>query len=274
MAFRFRLCQNDTTAVLRDLFNATPVRTPEASVQPLLVIAEKAGKTDKRGMLQHLLIGDGNFSIQANDDPVSNVNLDKTRSMDWDFGLKLLDGIFQGFKLPSASIGAQLNGAKEISLSFNNVRRRWIDKNLLGSALKGLRVDLQHPSVGIFKGDDPWQMLLVTDVIASNGFAINVEKTRDDGFNVEAPAIQQILNEAKVDVKAKSNSKNSIAFEGNDYLTFAFTCVKLEVDPQTGALGVGATVVTKEGKTVKKSETPEPVELDDDLFEPGMLEWD
>jgi hypothetical protein len=123
-------------------------------------------------------------------------------------------------------------------------------------------------------------MLLVTDIIVSNGFSINVEKSSDQNFNVEVPAIQQIVKEAKASVQAKSNSKNSITFEGDDFLTFAFTCVKLELDPLTGTLGVGSTIVTREvakpggGTTTLKVEEPVPVELDDDLYEPGLLEWD
>ncbi len=274
MAFKFRICQNDTTDVLRDLFNATPLRTPEAAVQPLLVIAEKGGKTERRGDLRHLLSGDNSLTYSQKDDLVTNVNLQKTRSVDWEFGAKLLDGFFQGFNMPSASLGAKLSGAKEVSLSFNNVRRRWIDKNELGSALRGKIFDLQHPSVGIFLGEDPWNLLLVTDVIASNGFAINIERSGGVDFNVDVPAIQGILTDTNAKVSAKKTGNNSIAFEGADFLTFAFSCVKLELNPRTGALGVGVTVATRNAKTGKMEEVPAPVELDDDYFEPGLLEWD
>lgn len=277
MAFRFRICQNDTTSALRDLFNATPLRVPEASVQPLLVVAEKNGKTDKRGELRHLLSNDAPLSLQIKEAIVSDVSLNKTRSMDWDFGFKILDGFFQGFNLPSAAIGTQLSNAKEISLSFKNVKRRYIDKNELGTALIGRSLNLSHPAAQIFQGEDAHSMLLVTDVIISNGFAINLVKTRDNQGKIEVPAIEEIINEAKLDVKVKGNSNNSIVFEGADFLTFAFTCVKLDIQPSTGALAVGMTVVTRESKSGKGTEqvkVPQPVELDDDFFEPGMLEWD
>ena len=252
------------------------MRVPEASVQPLLVIAEKAGKTDKRGELRHLLSDTSALSLELIEEPVADVSLDNTRSMDWDFGFKLLDGFFQGFNLPSAAIGAKLSNAKEISLSFKNVKRRRVDKNELGSALAGRTLNLTHPSAQIFLGEDAHNLLMVTDIIISNGFAINVLKSKDNGGNIEVPAIQEIVNEAKLDVKVKSDSKNSITFEGDHFLTFAFTCVKLELNPTTGALAVGTTVITRESKKggVEKVEVPQPVELDDDFFEPGMLEWD
>jgi hypothetical protein len=276
MAFRFRLCQNDTTSALRDLFNATPMRVPEASIQPMLVVAEQGGKTDKRGELRHLLSLDAPLPIEIKESPVSDVSLERTRSMDWDFGFKLLDGFFQGFNLPSAAIGAKLNNAKEVSLSFKNVKRRNIDKNQLGSALIGKTLNLAHPAAQIFLGENAHNMLLVTDVIISNGFAINVVKSHDENANIEVPAIQQIVNEARMNVQVKGGTNNSISFEGADFLTFAFTCVKLDINPNTGALAVGMTVVTRESKSGKKVKTkvPAPVELDDDFFEPGMLEWD
>lgn len=241
------------------------------------MIAEKNGKTDKRGDLRHLLSDDSVLSIELKEDIVSNVNLEKTRSMDWDFGVDLLSGIFQGFNLPSAAISSKMNNAREISLSFRNVRRRRIDKNELGSALLNRKLNLTHPSAKIFLGDSAQNMLLVTDVIISNGFAINVLKTKDNGGNIEIPAIQEIISEAKLGVKIKADSKDTIEFEGPEFLTFAFTCVKLEVDPATGELGVGTTVITRQsasGKGVEKVEVPETIELDDDEFEPGLLEWD
>ena len=276
MAFKFRICQNDTTAALRKLFDATPMRVPEASVQPMLVIAEKGGKTDKRGDLRHLLSDKSALQIELKEDVVSDVNLERTRSMDWDFGLSLLNGFFQGFNLPSAAISAELSNAREISLSFKNVRRRRIDKNELGSALQNRKLDLTHPAAKIFLGNDAQNMLLVSDVIISNGFAINVVKTRDNGGKIEIPAIQEIIDEAKLGVKVKANSKDTIEFEGPDFLTFAFTCVKLEVDQNTGDIAVGTTVITRQtatGKGVEKVKVPKTVELDDDEFEPGLLEW-
>lgn len=276
MAFRFRICQNDTTAALRDLFNATPMKVPDASVQPFMVIAEKRGKTERRGELRHLLTNNLEIPIRLKEADVSNVNLEKTRSMDWDFGIKILDGIFQGFKLPSGEISSQLDNAKEISLSFNNVKRKFIDKNELGTSLIGRLLDLSHPSARIFLKDG-YNLLLVTDVIVSKSFGINFTKTINNQEKIEAPTIQQIIDKANLEIKVKAESNNSISFEGSEYLTFAFSCVKLNIDPDTGALYVGSAVTTKEstrGESAGADQSPQPVELDDDVFEPGMLEWD
>lgn len=278
MSFKVRICKNDTTTLLRKHFNATPMRVPDSSVKPLLIIAEKAGKTDKRGHLKHLLSGNPDLQTTIYNDAVANVNIQNTRSMDWEIGAKLLDGFLQGFNLPGASVIAALSDASTISLSFQNVRRLWIDKNELGTLLKGKTVDLSHPSVGIFLGEDAQNMLLVTDVIVSNGIALNVEKSTSGNIEAKVPVLQQIASDASAKVNIKKGSDNSIVFEGEDFLTFAFSCVKLNLDSATGALSVGLTMITRESKipnaAPEKLEVPQPVELDDDLYEPGLLDWD
>ncbi|MEY3052948.1 MAG: hypothetical protein RLY31_2733 [Bacteroidota bacterium] len=280
MTFNFRICKNDTTSALREMFGATPVRVPESSIQPMLVIAERHGKTDRRGELHHLLSQPSALRVDIHEDTVADVNLQRTRSMDWRVGLKLLDGFFQGLRLPSAALGARMNNGKEMSLSFRHVRRRWIDKNELGTALRDRKLDLSHPAARIFSGENAHRLLLVTDVILSNGFSIDLSGSGSGERSISLPEIQQIVTDANSAVSVSGNSNNSIAFEGPEFLTFAFSCVLLQVDPDSGLLTVGTAVSvdTKPIGTTPGYESaavpPEPVDLDDDLFEPGLLDWD
>ncbi len=276
MSIRFRLCRNEVTDMLRKTFKATPLRVPESRVQPLIVLAERQGKTDFRGALRHLLLEGEDFQVAIEESTLNDVALKKTRSVDFDFGLNILEGFFQGFGIPGGALATQLSGAREIALSFSNVRRRYVDRNLLGTTLRNRRIDLEHPSMSPFLGDDPFNMLLITDAIVSNSFSIVVEKSNEREFSLELPQIEKVLEEANAGVKAKVQNGRSLTFEGEEFLTFAFSCIRLELDSRTGKLGVGTTVVTREsaGGKIEKVEEPEPVELDDDLFEPGMLEWD
>lgn len=276
MSFPFRICRNDTTSMLRDLFNATPLKVPESRVRPLIVIAEKNGKTDFRGELKHLMEEGVTFELNPKESAVTDVSLEKTKSINFDIGFDILKGFFQGFGIPSGSIATQLNGAKSISLSFNNVKRIWIDKNELGSSLRGKKIDKGHPSMTPFVSDDPYQMLLISDAIVSNSFSINVDKTNDANFELDLPEIESILENAKAKVNVKKSSKNSITFEGEDYLTFAFSCIQLQV-MDSGTLGVGMSFLTRDAdgnETEVYEDEPSHVELDENLFEPGMLVFD
>lgn len=277
MAFKIRICKNDTTTWLRETFQATPLRVPEARVQPLIVVAHQDRDTQFRGELNFLLKNPDAFAMDYNIDAVANVALQRTKKVDIEVGLSILDGFLQGLKMSPAAVGVALKGVKEISFSFNNVQRRWLDLGKLGLQLRNNELDLQHPAVKIFTGDDPPTMLLVSDALVSNSFGINLESGRDDAFEAGIPAIQQYIADAKLNVKVQSTLKKSITFEGENPLTFAFSCVRLEFDPATGDISLMEAVNPKsKGLESNKELRAEPVAvaLDEDEYEPGLLSWD
>jgi hypothetical protein len=271
MAF-FRICKNDITDVLRETFNASPLRVPEARVQPLIVIGKKGEKVNFRGQLRFLLENEPELDVPFESSKMANAAFGRSRTISLDFGIKILEGFLQGLGISAAPIGAKLKGVKEISFSFTNARRLYIDPGQLGNAIKGKMVDLQHPSVGIFtKQEDPFEMLLISDAIVSRSFTINIEKANEHELEGSLPALQQQIADMDAKVKVDIKSNRSITFEGDEDLTFAFACVKLELDKQSGALQIGETVLTKGGGKVEKSPyTP----IDEDEFEPGMIEWE
>ena len=277
MAFRIRICKNDTTTWLRETFQATPLRVPEAKVQPLIVVAQQDKNVQFRGELGFLLKNPDAFAVAFNTDAVANVALNRTKKVDIEVGVSILDGLLQGFNMSPAAVGLALKGVKEISFSFNHVQRRWLDLGKLGLQLRNNALDLAHPAVKIFTGDQPPTMLLVSDAIVSNSFGINLESGRDDAFEAGIPAIQQYVADAKLNVKVQSTLKKSITFEGENPLTFAFSCVRLEFDPATGDISLMEAVNPKNKGLDSNEELPtEPVlvALDEDKFEPGLLSWD
>ncbi len=271
MAFSFRICKNDITDLLRDTFNATPLRVPESRVKPLIVIGRKGAKVDFRGELKYLLADEQVLPVEPQESILADSSLQRSRSVSLNLGLKILDGFLSGFNMSPSPVGASLKGVKEISFSFTNTRRLYVDPGMLGLQLKGKVIDLKHPSLGIFTREDPYEMLLISDVIASNSFTINIENARENEFDASMPALQSYVADVDAKVKVDIKQGKSVTFQGADYLAFAFTCVKLELDKQSGSLGVGETVITKGGGETEK--TPY-AELDDDAYEPGMLEWD
>lgn len=268
----FRICKNDITDLLRATFNAFPLRVPETRMQPLVVMGQKGAKMDYRGELQYFLADGQPVDIEIRESAMANAALDRSKSISLNFGLKILEGFLSGFGMSPAPIGASLKGVKEISFSFTNCKRRFIDPAQLGGLLRGRNIDLSHGSLGVFKGEDPYRMLLISDAIVSNSFTINIEKTNDNEFDASLPELQPYL--ADVDAKVKVNSKagKSITFEGEELLTFAFSCLLLEMDKQSGALAIGETVKSR-GANGETTSSPYAV-IDEDEFEPGMVELD
>jgi hypothetical protein len=274
MSLKFRLCKNDTTTWLRETFSATPLKVPEARVQPLTILAYKNEETNFRGHLRYLLQNTDVFNPAIESAPVANVSLQRTKKVNIDLGLSILDGFFKALKMDNVALGAALKGVKEMSLSFANVQRRFVDLGALGQAVKNNRLDLTNPSIGVFTGDKPSDMLVISDAIVSTGFTINNESGREDAFDVNVPLVEKYITDAKLNVKVEKNSKNSISFEGQEPLTFAFSCVRVLFDPGTGALSLMETVNPKRDTDPNAPPVVQKMVLDDDLYEPAMLSLD
>jgi hypothetical protein len=266
------LCDNATTRYLRETFSAIPLRVPEARVKPLLVIARHGDKTDVRGELQYLFKGNQALDIQPREDTVASVSLEHTATVNLDLGLKILGGFLQGLKLPQAPVGGSFQNVSKISFSFTNVMRRWLDINHLGSVLMDKELNLDHPALVIFKGEDAADMLLISDAIVSKSFTINSEESSGGNLSAGIPAIQQYIADLDVKVKLSSATASAITFTGDEYLTFAFSCVRLDFDPETGKLSL-LEAVNKAYKGEASGVAGHEL-LDDNAFRPGMLSWD
>lgn len=271
MSLKFRLCKNDTTTWLRETFSATPLKVPEARIQPLTILAYKNEETNFRGHLRYLLQNTDLFNPAIEAAPVANVSLQRTKKVNIDLGLSILDGFFKALKLDNVALGTTLKGVKEMSLSFSNVQRRFVDLGALGQSVKNNRLDLTNPSIGVFTGDQPSDMLVISDAIVSTGFTINNESGREDAFDVNVPLVEKYITDAKLNVKVEKNSKSSISFEGEEALTFAFSCVRVLFDPATGALSLMETVNPKRDTDPDAPPVVQKMVLDDDLYEPAML---
>lgn len=278
MAFRFRICKNDTIDWLRDTFQATPLRVPEARVQPLMVVAYQEDKVQFRGELQFLLQYPEHFNLSLQTGKVANVALQRTKKMDISVGMSVLEGFLQGFQMSPASVGLALKGAKEVSFSFSNVERRWVDLGQLGGQLKTNQLDLENPASKIFVSEEPPLLLIVSDVIVCRSFELNIESGNDTSLEASIPAIQKAVADAKLKVKVESKSAQSIAFEGEEFLTFAFSCVRAQLDTTTGAVALMEQINPKSRGTEKSEEDPvatiEKHLLDEVTVKPGFLNWD
>lgn len=224
------LCKSDPLVdTLKDVFGANIVRVPEERIRPLTVLASDGSRTSFRGALAPALVGAEALDVPVDDSTMANVSGKRSSSVKLDLGLKILGGFLAALHIPSAGIEAQLEGAKQVSFSFQDVKRLYVDPTALGHQLSGRVVDRQNPAVSIFFGDD-WTFLVVDSAITSRDFSINVEKAATQGFRVDVPTIQQIVSEANAGVQVQSTSGTDLVFKGDAYLTFAFTCVRLFLD--------------------------------------------
>ncbi len=282
MGFQLRICRNNTTDLLRQTFHATPVTPPESTIRPLFVLSRLDGKVSRRGDLKFLFPKKHHKSLNLDftHDRVADTALQRTQKVDMSLGVQIMGALLQGFKIDTAPVTAALSGAREISFSFTNIERVSVDVNELGAVLSGKHLDLQNASAKIFLDEEgASEMLLVTDVLSSNMMAVNTESTSGHDFKINLEALQASIASANLDVKVQKHQENSIVFKGETPLTFAFSCIRVYVDPQTGQLTLGESVEVRRAREAVSGveSTPPPpefVQLDDDPLTPGFLSLD
>lgn len=280
MGFKLRICKNKTTDLLRKTFHATPLTPPESTIQPLFVLSLHDGKIGRLGYLKELFNKEDQKGLSPKPKPttVADTALERTQKVDFDLGVNIMGALLSGFQLDASPVKAALNGAREISFSFTNIHRYSIDLLSLGNALADKSANLKNRALQVFLDKNhSAKMLLVTDVLASNALAVNVESTHSQDFKIQLSPVENFIANAKLGVKAQQHQEKTIEFEGPENLTFAFTCVELHIDPTTGILTPGLVASGFESvKSAGVSEDARPpyVELDDDPAMPGFLEFD
>ncbi len=241
-----RVCPDDPVMkLLRQNFNATPLKTPDNSVQPLSVIGWTKKKADRKGALQELLLGDEKINVNIFSSDMQQFSSSKTKKLNLNIGIKLVSSFLEGFGIQTAPLTAAFEGARQVSISFESVKRYYIDKNELGKVLSQHQLDLNNLNLYSFKNEDATKFMLVNSVITSPKFTVNVEKSNDTNFEIDLKMIDGILDAGEGKVKINSEQKNKVSFAGDSPLTFAFTSCELVIDWHTGKF-IGIKDTTKD----------------------------
>jgi hypothetical protein len=229
MAVHLPCKKNDLDPVvntLRGVFGANIVRVPESRIQPLVVIARRGDRQSYRGKLAELFSGDFP-ALRTETSAMAELSGKRTRQVDAQLGLQILSGFLSGLGIPGGSIDSQFSKAQEVSFTFGNVERHYVDPTRIGNSLDGKLLDKQKPAVAMFFGDNPWDLLVVDSIIVSNSFTISVDRTTDASATLDIPAIQKAVGDVKADVKVSSATNLDVSFSGVQQLTFAFTCQRV-----------------------------------------------
>jgi hypothetical protein len=228
-----RLCSGDPIVdVLMDTFKANVIRVPEQRLKPLWIVGRRKGEQAARGALPALL--DAPITVPAiADGAMAAVSGHKTKSVNAEVGLKIMEGFLAGFGLGGASpaLKAKFEGAMEVSFVFDGVERHYVDTGELGRSLAGRRFDLANPAGAIFSGEDRWDCFLIDSTITSTNFTIQVEKSSSQSFDLKLPEIQGLLG-ASTGVTASQKSSLGVSFAGPQKLAFAFTAVRVKLGPE------------------------------------------
>lgn len=230
---RIPLCSDDpVVSVLSKTLKANVVRIPEERLAPLWVLARRdEAQASARGHINGLLDVPVQFAAPETK-AMAAITGTRTKSVDVDLGLQILQGFLAGIGLggASAAISAKFSGAQTVSFSFAGVERSYVEANEIGKALSGRRMPVTQPAAAIFFGPGAYQGFIIDSTITSSEFNIRVERSSSSDFALKLPEIQGLLA-AETGVKVAQSSKLDISFQGRARLAFAFTALTLELAP-------------------------------------------
>ncbi|WP_025740482.1 gasdermin [Aquimarina pacifica] len=236
-----RICKNDITDQIRDLFDANPLRVPEARIQPLCMLEIHNKKPKYLGDFKFLVKDGLKHSITINTSPVSQISNTKTKKIDFKIGFDILGNFIKALGLDPAVIGASVKGTKKMSFSFGNVIRKYIDPLELGQIL--LSDDIVGDPDNIFIqeiiSNKEVKLALITDVLTSTDFSLSTYNENNGNAEINVPLIEKYLANIETHLSIERISENEVKFKGSTPLTYAFTCVEINIDPETGKFSRG-----------------------------------
>ena len=236
-----RICKNEITDHIRDHFRANPLKAPEARIQPMCVLEVNKNKQQYLGEFRFLVKGGFDHDVPSKEDPVAGVSDKRSKSTSFSLGFDILSGFLKSMSVDPASVSASFSRAKKMAFSFSNVRRRYIDVLQLGNVMSHNEIFgdkdnfMLHPAIN----DKHVRLGLITDVILSNNFSVSAFSDTDAAVKVEIPMIQDAIGNINADLKVEQTAENEVKFEGPNDLTFAFTCLEIKIDPNSGRFSRG-----------------------------------
>lgn len=226
----FKLCKNDPLlSVLRDTFQANPIMIPEERIQPLIILSAKGKNLQFIGQIERLLIDGPSLLIDYKKSQMASVSTTKSKNINTELGLKVMEGFLNGLGSTASSIKHIFDGSTEVSFSFKNVKRKYIELADLTSALTDRRFKIENSIIKAFI-EGRSKCAIITDIITSNNFSIKIEKTISKDFKFNVTEINNLLssNDNKIEVSAKTNQE--ITFTGKKALSFAFKAAILGIE--------------------------------------------
>ena len=280
-----RICKNQITDQIRDLFNANPLKVPEARIKPLCILEVEKNKAQFLGDFKFLVQGGFNHELPIHASDVAEVSDKKSKKIDFNLGFGILGTFIKAFGAEPAGISAALTKTKKMAFSFSNVQRLHFDILQFGQILSSnnLMGDPNNFIVSEIIKNKKLKLALITDVLVSNNFTLSSFTESETNADIDMKVIDDILANTSAGLKIEKTSSSEIKFQKENPLTFAFSCIEILIDPDTGKFSRGDWI--KKLKSAKNLESIEESEItnadlekhakwtiDDNLANPLMWE--
>lgn len=218
-----RLCKDDVLVnLIRETFNANPVRVPEERIMPMTILGVSGKKVTFLGSVVPLLSGKKGLKVKQQKSQLPNVSASKSKAISTEIALKIMDGFLSGLGSNSAGLEHSFKGINKVSFSFQDVNRHHVDVNELLKVLGTEKLDKEHPVAKAFINES-MRCVIITSVITSSSFTIKSESDSLHQTDLNIPEIQGLFSSKGNKVKVSSASKAEVSFKGSKDLAFAFS---------------------------------------------------
>lgn len=224
-----KLCQDDSLInLLRETFQANPIRLPEERIKPLTVLSIDKKNISFMGIIDDLLVDKINMSkLSLKNSKMADVSAQSSKSIKTSTGLKIMEGFFKGFGAKSSLIEHVFKNVTKVSFSFENVNREYFEKNALLKTLMNKNFSTSHAVNKSFISKKT-KCVIIDSIITSNNFSIKAEEFTDNSFSFNIQELTSILSlQNNINVVAQNDKE--VSFVGNISLPFAFTGFYLNI---------------------------------------------
>lgn len=226
-----KLCSNDPLiSLLRDTFQANPIRIPEERIQPLTVLAVQNNKYEFLGKIEHLLENTSPIELEILNSQMADVSSTKSNAVDAALGLKVMDTFLKGMGCSNvAGITNSFNSKVKVSFSFRNVNRKYVELSALIRTLNDKKFVVDNSITKSFINDEK-KCIIITDIITSKSFSIKKSTTSENNIQFSLPDINELISIQDSKIMVEKNSDLEITFTGEKELAFAFKGVEIGID--------------------------------------------
>jgi hypothetical protein len=227
-----RVCARDPLiTMVRELFDATPLRVPDDRFEPLSLLVGRRGRLRHYGRLSEAVRGfpDITPSVRA----LAEVSAVRSRSTDLQLGCEILAGLLTGIAgvpVPFASLssGFRSAGVSSLTFRFPSPRRVFISPLELGRLVDGRRID-STPVTQTFL-DARSEIMLVDSVIIADRITVEADSSLEDSLHLGLDHVGQL--------SYAQERGGGLTISSVRALPFAFSCFRLALDDDGGIAGV------------------------------------
>jgi hypothetical protein len=205
------------------------VRLPRKGIEPLDVLGIDGSSRERLGRMNDIWTSSAGVPQLNPPQAASNINGQKSQSLDLAIGLTLLSGILGGMGATTPQLNFAYNKARKVSFTFSNVQSESVDPFSVGKFLSSGSLDINNPFVDRYFGNEETEAYIITEVLKSDRVTVTGQDNSGASIGVDLPSIQSAVG-AKVSVSSSSAANTDLTYQGEDALTFGFKVFRVDYE--------------------------------------------